>query len=310
MTIPGLQAALDSGIGYLMSRQFDDGHFEDYDLPVGRSDAWITGYVGLALADVGRRRQHDGASDAARRAASWLARNRPYPAGWGYNGITGPDADSTGYAIRLLRRAGRRVRSEDTLWLLERWRPEGGFATYDGPGSWGWAHPDVTPVAFLALPVPVRERIGPSVAWYLAESRDADGTWPSYWWRTRHYSTYLNYRLARALRPEIAARPAAVTLEDSRAVHSAFDLAFVTATARICEGASSIAQGLTAELLAMQAEDGHWPGARNLRVTRHDTEDPWGRPQGLLYEDVDHLITTASVVAVLVEPRRLVAGAA
>jgi hypothetical protein len=120
----------------------------------------------------------------------------------------------------------------------------------------------------------------------------------------------LNCRLSRALGVAIAPTLPAVSREDSRAVHSAFDLAFVAGTAWTCHGDSRLWRDLTAELLAMQAGDGHWPGAPNLRVTRHDTVDPWGRPEGVLYEDVDHLMTTASAVAVLAEPVRLARAAA
>jgi hypothetical protein len=285
----------------LLGHQLEDGHWEDYELPVGRSDAWITAYVGLALSIAGRHRRHVQAARGAGRAAAWLAAHRSYPAGWGFNGFTGPDADSTGLALGLLRRVGHRVRREDTRWLLERWQPDGGFATYEGPGSWGVAHPEVTPIAFAALPRPARNGLRAAVARYVEDTRDDDGTWPSYWWRTRHYSTHLNYRLARALDVDLGEGLPAITVEDSRAVHSAFDLAFVTGNAWLRLGDSSISQGLVAELLAMQAADGHWPGAPNLRVTRHDTEDPWDRPQGLLYADVQHLITTASAVAVLVQ---------
>jgi hypothetical protein len=287
--------AIAAGCAYLLRRQHADGHWEDYELPTGRSDAWVTAYVGLALTGV----DGHGPCSAAGRAATWLAENRVYPAGWGYNATTGPDADSTGYALRLLQATGDGGKPDDERWLLDRWQPDGGFATYDGPGGWGMAHPDVTPVAFTALSCGSRQRLRPALKRAMLASRDSDGTWPAYWWRTRHYSTYLNGGLAQSMGLDLVINPPVVSLESDRCVHSAFDLAFVTANAALHELHGAACRSLAATLLALQNSDGYWPGAPNLRVSRHDAPDPWNKPEGELYVDVDHLITTASAVQVL-----------
>lgn len=268
----------------------------DYDLPTGRSDAWVTAYVGLALAEAAGL--HGEAAEAAGRAARWLARNRAYPLGWGYNAITGPDADTTGYALRLLRRAGLAMRPAHETWLLGHWRPGAGFATYEGPGGWGLAHPDVTPNAYAALSPEAQRGLSGEMAHVLRATRATDGTWPAYWWRTRHASTWMNACLARLLLPEVPVAAPAVEAGGDRAVLSAFDLAFVAANAWLAGGEAAAAPLLDL-LRGMQAPDGSWPGAPNLRVTRHDTADPWGAPQGALFADGDHLITTASVVRLL-----------
>jgi hypothetical protein len=293
--------AIERGVEYLLSCQFADGHWEDYELPVGRSDAWITGYVGLALVNVERYGFHARSEQAVRRAASWLFENRSYSAGWGYNAITGPDADSTGYALQLLNKVGYTITNKDEEWLLARWQPDGGFSTYEGQGAWGKAHPDVTPVAFMALPPCLRLQLGSELFCYLLKTRDIDGTWPSYWWRTRHYSTYLSNCLIQTLGFETTPMLPVVTLEESRAVHSIFDLVFVTANAFLYDNKSNMCRDLAAELLFLQAANGSWAGAKNLRVMRHDTKDPWNCPEGDLYEDNNHLITTASAVRVLTE---------
>ena len=294
----GTRDAIAAAIGYLMCRQDTDGHWEDYDLPTGRSDAWVTAYVGLALAHAAPDQPEAGR--AARRAASWLARTRPYPAGWGYNDRTGPDADSTAYALLLLRAAGLAGRDDDEEWLLSLWRPGEGFATYPGPEGWALAHPDVTPVGYCALSAASRARLRAELAQALRRSRDSDGTWPAYWWRTRHASTYMNGSLARwfGLLP---ARPVVLPGGD-RAVESAFDLAFVTANARLA-GQDVAHTDLLELLLKLQGAEGHWPGGPNLRVTRHDARDPWDAPEGELYADTAHLITTASVLRVLLRGR-------
>ncbi len=294
-----LTESITAGCTYLLRLQRVSGNWEEYELPTGRSDAWVTAYVGLALARVALRRGFEPAYSAAARAAKWLSSHRPYPAGWGYNAVTGPDADSTGYALALLRAAGQTTLSNDEDWLLTRWQPEGGFATFDGPGGWGKAHPDVTPVAFAALSRTTREHLGPWLRQALFASRDIDGTWPAYWWRTRHYSTYLNSCLARAVGPHFLPSAPVVTLQDNRAIHSVFDLVFVTANAALHDSGNGKSRELADILIAQQSGSGFWPGGANLRVTRHDTPDPWNAPEGECYVDFDHLITTASAVALL-----------
>jgi hypothetical protein len=296
----GVTNAVACGIDYLLAKQCADGHWEDYALPTGQSDAWITAFVGMMLAGIAAQSANaEVVAAAARRGAGWLIRHRPYPAGWGYNDTTGPDSDSTAYALLLLRTTGCAVRCEDEAWLLERWLPDDGFATYAGPGGWGMAHPDVTPVAFAALSAATQARLRGSLVRALQASRDADGTWPSYWWRTRHYSTYLNARLARALPLGLAPGPPVVLPATDRAVHSAFDLAFVTANALLYDAHAPACDQLAQTMLALQQPQGHWQGSANLRVMRHDAEDPWQHPEGELYVDREHLITTASAVHVL-----------
>jgi hypothetical protein len=296
-----LAHAIESGCAYLLRRQRHDGHWEDYELPTGRSDAWVTAYVGLALSDVARQGLCRYAARGAGRGAEWLARHRPYAAGWGYNGGTGADADSTGYALRLLRATGQSIRSEDEAWLLGHWRPQGGFATYAASDAWGMVHPDVTPVAFAALSHAAQQRLLEVLRRVMLAGRDSDGTWPSYWWRARHYSTYVNIRLALALGLDIRPAAPAVSLQSDRTVQSAFDLAFVTANAALHDPRGTTCRDLAGLLLRLQESEGHWAGAANLRVTRHDASDPWNRPEGALYADTDHLITTASAVLALTE---------
>ena len=101
-----IDSAIDASTTYLLNQQAADGHWEDYSLPVGPSDAWVTAYVGLALGHVTPHTGAAAAPSAAKRAARWLVTNRPYAAGWGYNGRTRPDADSTAHVIALLQATG------------------------------------------------------------------------------------------------------------------------------------------------------------------------------------------------------------
>jgi hypothetical protein len=291
--------AIDAGVRYLLAHRFSDGHWEDFDLPVGRSDAWVTAYVGLALAAAAGHDSRPCASSAAAGAADWLATHRPYAAGWGYNHTTGPDSDSTAYALLLLRVAARPIPPDDENWLCDRWQATGGFATYARPDAWGMAHPDVTPVAFRALSPGARQRLQPRLVDYLLRTRRTDGTWPAYWWRTAHYCTFLNNSLLRDLGLRVGSCPPVVSADEAHGVHSAVDLVFVTANALLDPELSPLAGALVSELLAEQHPNGHWAGAPNLRVMRHDAKDPWSHPCGRLYADTNHLFTTASAVQVL-----------
>ncbi|HEX2079687.1 MAG TPA: prenyltransferase/squalene oxidase repeat-containing protein [Longimicrobium sp.] len=293
MTARTHAAARQAAAAYLVSAREPDGHWEDYRLPVGVSDAWVTAYVALALAGEGGAGRR-----AARGGAAWLLANRRAPAGWGYNAVAGLDADSTAHALLLLRALGRRVPGADTAWLLARRRADGGFATFDGPGAWGTAHPDVTPPAFRALPAGTRRRLGPRVLRYAREMRHPDGSWPAYWWRTRHYATYHNLLLLRAL--GCPARHLPVTRGDeTRAVHTVMDLALVLAAAAVGGAPRPLVDGLARALAALQRPDGGWEGGPNLRVTDPACERPWEAPAGKLYTDLRGLITTATALAAL-----------
>lgn len=284
--------SIQGGLDYLLCHQFPDGHWEDYDLPVGPSDAWVTSYVGLAVLRAG-------AHKAGQRAASWLLRNQIYPYGWSYNASTHVDADSTGWALQLLTLAGLPNQQIAQEWLLARWRPDGGFATYEEPGSWGIAHPDVTPVAYAALNPEIQQSLRPALIKYLRRVQTPEGDWPAYWWRTRHYCTFLNNQLIQSIGAHFPIIPPVVSFEESRAIYSAFDLAFVVANTLLFNYKDQVNHVIVSELINLQTMNGSWPGGPNLRVTRHDCRDPWNNPIGNLYTDVNHLITTASVISIL-----------
>src|SRR5262245_63507547 len=125
---PAVHDSLAGAATYLSARQKPDGRWEDFDLPVGRSDAWVTAYAGRSLLRAGRATADPRAVECAERAARWLGSARAYERGWGYNAATGPDADSTAHAILLLRDAGLAVDPADERWLLGHWVPDAGFA--------------------------------------------------------------------------------------------------------------------------------------------------------------------------------------
>lgn len=291
-----VQSAVEMALRYLVSRQHADGHWSDYELPMGASDAWVTAYVGLALVAV--EHEHEAARSAAARAGDWLSGGRQYAAGWGYNGRTGPDSDSTAHALLLLGALGMPRRHADIDWLEQRWHPSGGFSTYSGPGAWGLPHPDVTPLAFLALPEATQRHLRAPLLEYMSRERRSDGTWGAYWWRRCHYSTYWNSLVLQRVDPGAHVTLALECDQHDRRIDSSFDLAFAIGLARLAADETLRCERVAAALNA-QAEDGSWPGGRDLRVTHHDCRAPWVEPVGEYYEDHARLITTASMLRML-----------
>lgn len=282
----------------LRDRQHGDGHWEDFALPVGRSDAWLTAYVGLALADHAELAEDAEARGAAARAASWLGTARGREPGWGYNGRTGTDADSTAHALLLLRRFGIAC-DEAAAWLRGAWLPGGGFATYRRTDAWGVAHPCVTPIAYLALDAEAGRVLAAPFRAYALAARDADGTWPAYWWHTRHYSTLVNLLALRRLGAGIERAAPIAAPGGQRAIESAFDAACVAGIAALRLGDDPITHELVALVCSLEQRGGGWPPGAGLRVTEPDCYEPWHRPAGRVYHDVDGVFTTATVLRVL-----------
>jgi hypothetical protein len=287
-----------AGVRYLLSRQREDGCWQDYHrLPVGPSTAWVTAFVAVTLFDAGS----PDAYPAAERAVDWLLSIRPRCAGWGFNAATGADADSTAWALLAVRSAGRVLPEPAVSFLRSLRRTDGGFATYPRSDGWGISHPDVTPIALLAMPTAERAALADDVLLFLKRWRDNDGSWPAYWWRGRHYSTYWNRVVISSLGytndlPPAEKSPSAGC---TRMVKTAFDLAWVLALAVLDRDPAPAVAALARLLMERQNTDGSLPCGADLRVTAPFCFNPWAHPLGKLYEDDQGLITTASAVRAL-----------
>lgn len=289
-----LDGAIAAAAGFLVSHQAAGGAWRDYPgMPLGASDGWISAYVGRALAQAAVQRRAPASHGAALRAARHLLRRRRFAAGFGYNKAAGPDADSTAHTLALLQQLGLQPAPQDVAWLLAHWRANGGCATYARRDAWGVAHTCVTPVAWLALPPAERAALAPAVHEFTLACRRADGSWPAYWWRSPHYATFWNSRALQVLEPGALAPPAAALLDGA---HSAFELACTLGTSVL---AGQPNHQLVQRLLALQAEDGSWPGAPNLRLTHPACFQPWLKAHGDCYTDRHHLMTTATALDVL-----------
>ncbi|HEV2801014.1 MAG TPA: prenyltransferase/squalene oxidase repeat-containing protein [Pyrinomonadaceae bacterium] len=292
-------AALEDGIAYLCRLQDDTGKWTDFQLPVGASDQWVTAYVGLALARVGKYLQHERALDAAARSAAWLLSHQGYSAGWGYNTQTGADLDSTAVCLALLRELEIEVRDEDCAFLRRHWHDAGGFSTYHEPNAWGRPHWDVTPLGYLALAENERRELRASFLRALKEHRLAGNMWRSYWWRMPFYSTFTTLEALDELQLPEPAEPVPGDAPAQMLIDNSFDLACLVGI-EILRGAPLEQTGEHARaLLKWQQPNGSWRGHANLRVTDDSCYAPWETPVGEYFEDKACTITTATVLRVL-----------
>lgn len=250
--------AIARGLRFLRRHQDQDGHFRDYELEPGRSDAWVTAYTGLALS-LGRRR-----CASATRAADALLRTRREP-GWGYNSRTACDADSTSWSIRFLARMNA-LDGIAVAPLLARYAtPADTFRTYSSPerfGTWAGEHDEVTPLAGLAF-VAAREHA------FAARVRDAvlrtwrtKGEWAPYWWAMAAYASAQNLEFLAATGgiPEDVAAGESTRLLRGGPSGSVFETTQWLAIASQL-GLSEAAHNACEALLRAQSPDGAWPAS-------------------------------------------------
>jgi hypothetical protein len=281
LTRPNTGDAAAAALDFLLAAQDPRGAWRDFFLPATESDGWVTGYVGLALAQTADPRAHA----AAERAWSHLRRVAKDDGGWGYNDATPTDADSTLWALRLAAaigegnsptaRAGRAC--------LERHRrPAGGIATYasaDGPRNYvglpasvdfsAWALPHVC-VSAAAAGLP--GFLDDGLRTYLLAHQCEDGAWPSYWWFDSGYATA---EAVEALGPG-AHRDRAVQHAATRvdAATPAFGLAHTLRILALEPSAGEAAAQAATLLCASQEPNGSWRASARLRVPAPDCSDP------------------------------------
>jgi hypothetical protein len=298
-----LDRALTAGLIFILARQSREGSWIDWKLPPGAASFWTTAYIGYRFRLLnGRFRQM--VSGAVASAAEWLLDSEFASGGWGYNDRLPPDADSTALAIAFLSAEQVPVPDRAYAQLKEFQRRDGGFATYSGDfGSWGVSHPDVTPMAVLALlsRYPRGDQSVESGIRYALSQSTADGLWHSFWWTSALYSTEVNLSLAKQAGIQQDWTRSGNSL-NSLSPTNAFELSlFISAlldTGRDpkCESI----YGATQRLLREQTRDGSWVSEPVLRVTRQDCFEPWNEVMpGPTFSDPNRLFTSATVIGAL-----------
>ena len=287
-----VRAALQAALDFLWRCQ-RDGWWQDFEVPVGVSDQWVTAYVLWKLGDV-----PPGLLDAQciGTACERLRACGAAAGGWGYHGGTPIDADSTSLAILALRAHGIKVPEGAAVFVAACQTAEGGVATYpagsEPGGSWTRAVCDVTAVALMAA---LRGTPGEgAAAAYLARSRGDDGCWPAFWWHSSLYPTHLALREG-SIEPDCRLT---TTLNDYAAI-GAFETALLLDCCHSL-GLKVRVKRLIRDLLDQQTDDGAWPPSALLRLTHPGVEAPAAAiDAGPSYLDRQAIFTTATVVAAL-----------
>lgn len=300
LTLPreaGTNAA-ERAVGWLCRLQHPSGSWSDFLVAVGFSDAWVTGYVGAALAAAARSPRlllelRADAAEAADAAADWLLANPGREGGWGYTAAVRPDADSTSWAVRLLAARGRAV-PPAALEFLAAHAADGGYRTYHDTartGRWSEPTPDVTAAALLAqYEAGVLDQTTLADAWreLIAPARSTRDTWTSRWWDEEGYATALVVEAWAA-----AGRPGPLAPRRATPPGTAFGQAlWLYARSLTDRPADAVA------LLAAQGPDGGWAGDALLLV-------PHPRGGGINERSIDArgTFTTATVLrGLLVAP--------
>jgi squalene-hopene/tetraprenyl-beta-curcumene cyclase len=297
-----LERSIARGVDLILSHQSVNGSWTDWDLPPGSSSIWTTGYVGYRLCSLPQHLKTSAAPHILA-AANWLLANASADGGWGYNAIVGSDADSTSFAILFLASAGRRAPEWAYTHLTSYQRPDGGFATYlpgDGFGSWTTSHPDVTPVALLALltrGVPDRRALYAGIDYVLMQ-QTPEALWRSFWWNSFLYGTEASLSLLHTAGVEGAA-PANLSRFPPT---NAFETALLISSLLYLDpsGLHDVVLDLADRLVAQQHPDGGWEAAPILRITRRDCFEPWeSDAPGPLFSDPRRLFTTSTVLHAL-----------
>jgi len=301
----GVEKAIRDCVGFLFGHQSESGCWTDWDLPPGRSSPWTTSYVGARLAELPGDVKAS-AGPALRAGARWLLEHERDGGGWGYDDRVACDGDSTAQAVLFLALEGIPVADATRARLLGFEQPGGGFSTYaadEGLGSWGRAHPDVSPAAAQAL-LKLSAARDPAVertVQYVVTARTPNGLWNSFWWSSPLYATRASLSLLRAVGTPIDLEATRGALRRLAPANS-FERALLLESLHLAAGArdSDLANTLAKQLVEDQLDDGSWASAPVLRVTSRDCSAPWecANP-GRLYADTDRLFTSATVLSAL-----------
>lgn len=305
---PGLvETAVRGAAGFLLAERDQDDFWRDFRLPNGASDEWVTAFVGYALVASGAPLPDGLVPETIR---TLLGRQRP-EGGWGYNGISPADSDSTAWALKFLGAAAWRGPEAESAkaFLLSHLRTGSGLSTYaaatalrfDGaPGrddsGWRGGH--------WCVAANAAGLIGEPLVGHLLAAQGADGAWPAYWWRDDIFSSAL---AAESLSPfegtkESRSRAAAWALRRAAASSTAFDRAWLI---RILSAGGAVervrARAMAIALAAEQQPDGGWDSSAEMlfpdpaELRRH-RDVPVVRDERRLFTAASVLLALASTL--------------
>ncbi len=253
--------AITAAMSFLTLHQDEDGHWRDYQLAPGRSEAWTTGCVGCALLAASAFARVR--SPSIHRAAKALLATRR-PEGWGYNSKTACDANSTSWVICFLAQLGM-LHGISTATLLSLYSTPTGrirtFASLDRFGSWAMEHDEVAPLAGLALLAAGEQGHASRIRSAVLDGWGERG-WTSFWWRGDAYprAQSLWFLAVGGGIPEAIAMRERKHLSEVPKPTSAFEAA-QQLSAAVHLGATGNTWLLGNTMLNSQSTDGGWPSS-------------------------------------------------
>jgi len=291
MTSDALRRARD----FLLARQAADGFWRDYALPPGQSSSWVTAVTGFALGSSGAGPVTLGAVSRAADALGAACR----PTGWGYNEVVASDADSSAWALRLFRVAGREPPIAAEPCLRAYLGPSGGAQTFVASaryGTWVEEHADVTPVVGLALVESGAEEVTVSRLRSAVLGQRVRGLWSSFWWTVDAYAIARNLEFLQATGgiPHDVRAAARVDLESRSGAESVFEAANLLVAA-VLAGASR--ERFHSWIVERQLPSGGFGPSRALKLPHQratSSEPP-------VFEDGAGVLTAAMAVLALAQ---------
>ncbi|WP_423357769.1 hypothetical protein [Dyella halodurans] len=187
--------------------------------------------------------------------------------------------------------------------------------------GWCRAHLEVTAIAGAAFASLGKEHAAEAkAAWrYVSERQRSDGSWPAYWWASRHFSTLQAVELAAAMGDMNAVWRAADWVQSGQRrdgswcrPKSVFATAASLSILAIAGGHRTCRQRASQSLSARREVDGFWPSHAEMRipppwVTKPDDYHPWrvhSLGTGVIANDHNRLFTSALCVAALARSER------
>jgi len=308
-----VRAAVLDALDFLAEKQSFDGSWRDFYMPPLHStaDEWVTAYVALTISEAKEKGFSTPASEEAlRKAVDFLRATKRADGGWAYGvAWNQSDADSTAFAVRVLRREALDFDLSDSIALLKQHEKHGGYSTYVKPpyflkecGAWCEPVPDVSANVVMALKETGAEFNESAALEYLLLQQQPEGCWQAYWWFDKTYGTVF---AAEALRELGYAGPAlnkaVAWLESSQNADGGWGEngsdAFSAALAlRVLAPSHGLAFNHGVDWLLLNQVNGGWQSGAVLRVS-----DPLNAAGvSLVVRDGQSLFSTAAALAALV----------
>lgn len=316
-----IEQSIEIALRHIKTHQNIDFSWSDFMTSAGAGKAWVTGYVGMQLAEYFKD------DECVKNAVKAITEN---PEDYlSYNQSIFQDGDSTTFIIGLL----SYYRLEDSN-LLYKWEkfftPEGGWLTYneekplrkrlelpeDIPVQ-AWLSPQncVSAAAAYVLALKKDPKLGETLT-FLKNRMTKEGYWDSYWWTSPVYATSYSVMAMAGNNNNLAGKGAAFLndLQDSDGSWlnpftekpNAFYTALALKTLLVYDSkqyTKTIKKGIN-WLLKNQTTDGSWTTDRILQIPATDIQDPktvthWRSSSfgvNCVTDDHNRVFTTAAVL--------------